>query len=323
MSDNMCECIGYCMCKEVPKINGIYTALITPFNDNNEIDVIAFKKMCEKQIAAGVNGIVIGGTTGESPTLEFDELNQLIVACKSVMKDMKTYKHIIIGIGTNNTKTTVGNCKAIINNLEEGFYLSGMLVLPYYNKPNYKGLVGHVLECAKVLYHMGIRVMIYHVPGRTSLNLKAEELAQLCIDVNTIYPKFINSIKNAYDKVDYFKTLYIALKNQEINIMSGDDGNFLEMCKIMINDMPICVGVVSVVSNMIPDIVVKLSQLSDYKHNENYDKFCDFVKYAFCITNPLPTKYYMSRMNMCKPICRLPLLLDGFTCGILESNIPK
>ena len=143
-------------------IKGIYTAIVTPFKEDESIDYPAFEKLLKKQADAKVNGIVIFGTTGECPTLEDDEKIELIKFAKSKLPNSVK---IMAGTGSNNTKKTISLSKKAI----EAGADSLLIVTPPYNKPNDEGMFKHFDLVAK---ETKAPICLYHVPGRTRSTTK-------------------------------------------------------------------------------------------------------------------------------------------------------
>ena len=135
---------------------GIHTALVTPFTEGGAVDVPSLERMCARQIDGGVHGLVAVGTTGEAPTLDDDEQSLVVATALAVSGGAVP---VMAGVGTNNTRSTV---RRVARAAEQGAS-SGLLVLPYYNKPNASGLRAHVRAAAEI----GLPLVLYHVPGRT------------------------------------------------------------------------------------------------------------------------------------------------------------
>ena len=150
------------------RLKGIFTALVTPFKDDL-IDITCFKDLVRRQIDSGIAGLVPCGTTGETPSLTKEEWELLI---KTTVELSNNRVPVIAGCGTNATATTVANIKRV----KELGADAGLVVFPYYNKPNPAGLKEHVKQACSV----GLPIVLYHVPGRTGQRLDADILEELC-----------------------------------------------------------------------------------------------------------------------------------------------
>lgn len=264
---------------------GTYTAIVTPFGRNGRIDFDRFKALLAMQIRAGIDGVVPMGTTGESPTLDFDEHKKVIdftvKTCRGRMK-------VIAGTGANSTAEAVELTRYAIDVGAD----ATLQVTPYYNKPNQDGLVRHFSAIAD----LGLPVMLYNVPGRTSREISLDTVRKLAK-----HPKII-AIKEAGGSVDRVSAL---VRSCTIEVLSGDDSLTLPMMAVGAR------GVVSVASNVAPSavaIMVKLAGRGDFLearklHMKYHRLFCDL----FIDTNPIPVKAAMAMMGLLDEVYRLPL----------------
>ncbi|MEO0202136.1 MAG: 4-hydroxy-tetrahydrodipicolinate synthase [candidate division WOR-3 bacterium] len=282
-------------------MKGLWTALITPFDENLNVDYESLGKLIEFQIENNVDGIVIFGTTGESPTIEEDEFF-------SVLKFIKQYNiDFVVGVGTNNTKKTIEKTKKL---LDMGF--SKILVVsPYYNKPNVSGLYEHY----KQVLLTSAKVVIYEVPSRTSISIPLDVIRMLKEEFseNVIALKFSNS------DLDLLSRIILEVKN--LNVLSGDDNLTLPMMSLG------AVGVVSVISNVYPvemkGLVQSCLEGNFNKARDIHYKMYKLFKLAFIETNPIPIKYIAYKKNLIKtPNVRLPLsILSSKNREIIDQNI--
>lgn len=265
-------------------LSGVYTALVTPFR-GGELDLAAFRAMCERQIDAGVAGLVPCGTTGEAPTLTDEEWTALVRAAVEVAHGRVP---VIAGCGSNSTKKTV-------DGLEKARALgadAGLVVLPYYNKPNPAGLRAHVAALAGP----GLPVVLYHVPGRTAQRLPVAQLAELCRMPGVV------GVKEATGDVAYGVELMLAKPGA---LLSGDDFTFAPLVSYG------AAGVISVLSNVAPALTVELYEaaregdLSEARALN--DRLFPLVRWLFSETNPIPVKAAMAAMGLCENELRLPL----------------
>lgn len=263
---------------------GVHTALVTPFKDDR-VDEPAFRRLVARQIRGGVQGIVVAGTTGESPTLDTAERDLLL---RVALEEAGGGMPVTMGIGTNDTRSTVQNAARA----RELGAAAGLLVLPYYNKPTPDGLKAHVKAAAAT----GLPLMVYHVPGRTAQRLSPELLAALC-EIDGVI-----ACKEATGELQYAQDLMLLTKKP---VLSGDDFTWLPHLSVG------GAGVVSVLSNVAPAATVavwhawkeKETATAAARHRMLYP----LVRWLFAQTNPVPCKAALAAMGLCQPDCRLPL----------------
>ncbi|PJZ69297.1 4-hydroxy-tetrahydrodipicolinate synthase [Leptospira perolatii] len=266
---------------------GVYTAIVTPFK-NGKIDYDSYFKILEKQIKGGVTGIVPCGTTGESPTLSHAEHAELI---RETVKAVQGKVQVVAGTGSNSTREAVELTEAACKDGVDGV----LSVNPYYNKPTQEGLYLHFKEIAE---HSSVPVMLYNIPGRTSVNLLPETVLRL-----SQLPK-IRSMKEATGDLGQMAKL-ISVVGSKMTVLSGDDNLTLPLLSIG------GVGVVSVVTNLFPASIVKL--VESFRKGDletarkiHYD-FLELFSLAFIETNPIPIKAAMSWQGYCTQEIRLPM----------------
>lgn len=269
-------------------IQGVFTALITPFNKDGSIDIGAYRDLVQRQIDGGVDGLVPVGTTGESPTLESSEKEMLI---KEAVKIAAGRIPVIAGTGSNNTKTAVEATKKA-HTLGADITLQ---VAPYYSKPSPDGLYRHFIEVAE---KGDLPVMIYNVPGRSGVNISASLLNNL-----TKHPNII-ALKEANGDPKHFQD-FLSTRPENFSVLSGDD--------VLTLPMMICgaQGVVSVASNMFPKEMSQLvKNMAEGRIKEAlalHNRLYPFFINQFIETNPVPIKTYMADKGLCKEFFRLPL----------------
>ncbi len=271
-----------------PKINGVFTALITPFSEKGEIDWKSFEMLLDKQFEAGIKGVVLSGTTGEASTLAVHEKLSLV---KKTVAKFKNKLHIMVGSGTSDTEQSVQLSKLFA----EAGADSLLVVTPPYNKPNLSGLKKHFEEIAS---QAKIPVCLYHVPGRTAQRLSAAEMAE----ISSI--KGVNSIKEASGDIALFTKTKIVC-DQNTALLSGDDLSYLASLSVGAD------GIISVLSNLFPKEMVKLTDfyqagkiVEAQKLNET---LFPLMENLFIETNPAPAKYFSSQMFKTCNKLRLPL----------------
>ena len=206
----------------------IATAMVTPFQDNGDIDFEMVERLIEHLLSNGTDSIVVCGTTGESPTLSTEEKLQLI---QFTVDKVKKRVPVVAGTGTNNTQQTIELTKKVESLGVDGI----MLVAPYYNKPNQKGLYAHFEAVAK---ETSLPIVVYNVPGRTSSNILASTTIALSKIPN------IQVVKEASGDLDQMAEI---LKNtdEDFRVYSGDDSLTLPLLAIGGH------GVISVASHIV------------------------------------------------------------------------
>ena len=267
------------------KMQGLYTALVTPFH-NGAVDYDRLTWLVEMQIAGGVDGISPVGTTGESPTLSFEEHERVIA---TVVQLVNGRCKVLAGSGANSTAEALHltrHAKA------DGADFS-LQVAPYYNKPTQEGLYRHF---ATIADSCDIPIVIYNVPGRSGVSVSAETIARLVKNCN------IAGVKEASGSVDRVSEI---LDLCDVPVLSGDDALTVPMMSVG------AVGVVSVASNVIPK---EMKRLVDICLAGNYAeaaamhrKLYKFFKAMFVETNPIPVKAALALRGLVDEEYRLPL----------------
>lgn len=271
-------------------LQGTYTALVTPFNKKGEIDFDAFENLIDFQIENGVEGIVVGGSTGENFALTHKEKTALIV--KAVEK-AKGKISIIVGTGSNETQMTEDST-LIAKELGAD---AALVVAPYYNKPNQTGLFEHYRIVAE---SSQLPIIIYNIPGRSCVNIRPEtiiKLAETC-------PNIIGVKEASADLEQMMEIIRKAPK--DFALLSGDD--YLTTAIVMLGGK----GVISTISNYLPKEFSDLTRFAlkgKYKEaNAIHYNIFDLMNLNFIDTNPVPVKYIMSQMKLIQEIYRLPLV---------------
>ncbi|MCI0747694.1 MAG: 4-hydroxy-tetrahydrodipicolinate synthase [Verrucomicrobia subdivision 3 bacterium] len=271
------------------KFTGTYTAIVTPFK-RGELDERALEKLIKAQIKAGVDGIVPVGTTGESPTLDYEEHIQVIEAAVEFAGGKIK---VLAGTGGNSTNEAVYLTKAA----EEAGADGSLQVAPYYNKPTQEGLFQHFHAIARATK---LPLMLYSIPGRCGIEIAVETVNRLAHDsVNII------GIKEAGGSADRVSQLRAAL-GPRFTIMCGDDSLTLPFMAVGAH------GVISVASNIIPKEVAHMVkafamgkvEVAQKLHHRFYPLFKDL----FIETNPIPVKAALAMMGQIEEEYRLPLV---------------
>jgi 4-hydroxy-tetrahydrodipicolinate synthase len=267
---------------------GTFTALVTPFRDD-AIDFTALRNLIESQIAAGINGIIAVGTTGESPTLTHDERKEVI---RCAIETANRRCLVLAGTGSYSTQEAI----AATEEAEKLGVDGALLVAPYYNKPSQEGLFRHFSAIAK---STPLRLMLYNIPGRCGVDIAAETVARIQGDCPNVV-----SIKEAGGNVDRVSELRARLPDA-FTVLSGDDGLTLPFLAAG------AVGVVSVTSNLLPrqmcDLVAAFAN-GDLKRAEGFHrKLYWLFKDLFIEPNPVPIKTALSWRGTISAEVRLPL----------------
>lgn len=268
---------------------GTHTALITPFRDE-KIDASAFEALIERQIAGGINGIVPVGTTGESPTLNSNEHIEVI---RLAVKFAAGRCEVIAGSGANATSEAIELTKAA----EQAGATASLQVCPYYNKPSQEGLYLHYKAIAD---STTLPIMLYSVPGRSTVEIAPETAARLAADC-----KNITAIKEAGGSVDRINMLVQALP-EGFGILSGDDPLTLPFISCGAN------GLVSVAANLIPDVISKLVNhclAGEFAEALSMQKqYYPLMRGLMSLeVNPVPIKTAVALAGHCTDELRLPL----------------
>ncbi|SDU09513.1 4-hydroxy-tetrahydrodipicolinate synthase [Verrucomicrobium sp. GAS474] len=272
-------------------IQGAYTALVTPFQTGGDkVDEVALTALIEAQIAGGITGIVPVGTTGESPTLDYDEHLRVIELSVQVAKGRC---QVVAGTGSNSTKEAV----YLSREAERLGADSLLLVAPYYNKPTQEGLYQHFLKIAGAV---SIPIILYSIPGRCGIEIAVETVARLAAAAPNIV-----AIKEAGGSVDRVTQLRQALP-ASFAILSGDDGLTLPFLSVG------AVGVISVASNVVPKEVADLVSLfasgKTAEAEALHRRLTPLFRDLFVETNPVPTKFALARRGAMTEEVRLPLV---------------
>lgn len=267
----------------------ILTAMITPMNERLEVDYAEAKRLALHLIEHGSDGLVVCGTTGESPTLTVEEKLELFRVVKEAVGSRAA---VIAGVGSNSTAASVR-----MTELSNEIDLDGvMAVVPYYNKPSQEGLYRHFEAVAKSTDRP---VMLYNVPGRTSSNMLPGTVKRLAEIPN------ITSLKEAAGSIDQVSELKRVLP-PEFQVYSGDDSYTLPMLSLG------CSGIVSVASHVIGD---EMKAMIDAWFNKDIEKATEWhlklypvFKGIFVTTNPVPIKALMNILGFKAGGVRLPLV---------------
>ena len=271
-----------------PLFKGVITALITPLRDGN-VDEAAFEALLERQIAAGIHGVVPMGTTGESASLTADEHRRVVELCVRVAAGRV---RVIAGCGSSATDKAIEMVRHAKTVGADG----ALVVTPYYNRPSQAGLKAHFEAIAEAVQ---LPVLLYNVPGRTGVDLADQTVADLAAHPNIV------GIKDATGDLGRISWMRANI-NGQFDLISGDDASFLGYVAHG------GVGVISVTSNVAPEAMVALwnaIQAGDLALARSWqDRLIGLHRALFSDASPSPTKYALSRLGLCGEEVRLPLV---------------
>ncbi|MBN2546866.1 MAG: 4-hydroxy-tetrahydrodipicolinate synthase [Spirochaetes bacterium] len=289
-------------------LKGVFTAIITPFTKENKIDEKALRKLIDEQIAAGVSGIVPCGTTGESPTLTYEEHDLVIeIVCDQV----KGKCEIIAGTGSNSTDEAI----MMTEHAKKAGATATLQVVPYYNKPTQKGLYQHFKTIAEAV---DIPNVIYNIASRTGINLETSTLKELSKIKNIV------GVKEASGSLPQIMSV-INSTPDDFSVLSGDDNLVLPLMAAGGH------GVISVASNVIPKKMVEFVNLgfnNDFSRMRKvHYELSEFFSGLFLETNPIPVKKILALKGKIESVYRLPLCepeqktIDSLNQLITKYNI--
>jgi len=271
-----------------PLFKGVITALITPLRDGN-VDEAAFEALLERQIAAGVHGVVPMGTTGESASLTTDEHLRIVELCVKIAAGRI---RVIAGAGAPATDDAIELARYAKTVGADG----ALVVTPYYNRPSQEGLAAHFEAVADAVQ---IPIILYNVPSRTGVDLSETTTVRLARHPNIV------AIKDATGDMGRASWLH-ANVGAGFDLLTGDDSSAFGFLA--------CggVGVISVASNVAPEAMVaqyNALQAGDYATARSWqDRLIPLYRALFLDSSPSPTKYALSRLGLCTEEMRLPLV---------------
>ena len=275
---------------------GAHTALVTPFLDG-KVCWEDLRRLVEVQIAAGIDGLVSVGTTGESPTLDYDEHVDVIARTVEFAAGRVP---VMAGTGSNSTVEALD----LTRRADEAGADAFLLVAPYYNKPSQEGLFRHFSAVAEATAKP---IMLYSIPGRCGVEISVETVLRLRAKF-----RHVIGIKEAGGQVEKAARL-VKESDPEFIVLSGDDSLTLPFAEVGAR------GVVSVASNLIPGPVAKLAKLARTgrfaEAKALHDRLADLFRTLFVEPNPVPVKHCMMRAGIIRSDeVRLPL------CEMSEAN---
>jgi 4-hydroxy-tetrahydrodipicolinate synthase len=270
------------------KLRGTYTAIISPFKSDQTFDAAAFEKLVVRQVDAGVEGIVVVGTTGEAPTVDIEESIDIF----ELAREIAGHKlQLIFGLTSNSTKTLL-KYVAKINPLRPSAILSAT---PYYNKPTQKGILEHFTCLAN---ETDLPIVLYNVPGRAAANIDPSTVVELSRLSNII------GIKEASGSLSQVRDVLEGVP-ESFSVLSGNDDQNVEIIKLGGR------GTISVASNVIPVVVKKSVDAAlegDFDVADALDQqYAQFYKDIFIENNPQSIKTLLAHLGLCQEVFRLPM----------------
>lgn len=267
----------------------VLTAMVTPFNEQMEVDYDKAQKLADYLVSNGNDGIVVAGTTGESPTLSHKEKLKLFQVVKDAVGDKAI---VIAGTGSNSTKDSIELTKEAAKIGVNGV----MLVAPYYNKPSQEGLYQHFKAVAEAA---SLPVLLYNIPGRTGINIAPETLARLA------RLEQIKAVKEASGDLEQVSRIKM-LCGDSLAVYSGDDSLTLPILSVG------GCGIISVAGHIAGKEIKNMVELyfsghtaeAAIAHRDLYNVF----KAMFVTANPVPVKYALQLKGLDVGSVRLPLV---------------
>jgi 4-hydroxy-tetrahydrodipicolinate synthase len=284
--------------------SGTFTALVTPFR-NGEVDVEALEGMVEFQIQHGVSGLVPCGTTGETPAMSEEE-DRVVV--ETVVRVTNGRVPVVAGTGSNSTDMAIKYTRMA----QEAGADGSLQVAPYYNKPTQEGLYRHFATIAE---STDLPLILYNIPGRTSVTISAETMARLAEIPSIVGVKDSTLSMNMISDVK-------SMCGEEFDVLSGDDPMTLPVIALG------GVGVISVASNVAPgavsDMVSALLSGDFERGRELHYELLPLFRALFVETNPIPVKTAASLLGLCSDEMRLPLIpMSGENLRYLQEILDR
>jgi 4-hydroxy-tetrahydrodipicolinate synthase len=272
----------------LPLISGSHVAIVTPFRDDGEIDWQAWSRLLDWHATSGTAGVVVGGTTGESPTLSDAELTELV---RRAREQVGARMQIVVGCGTNSTAGTVERVRHYSAQGVDGL----LLVTPAYNRPSQEGLFRHYEAAAQAA---SVPVILYNVPSRTAVDMLPETVARLARQ-----PRIVG-IKEAVASMQRVREL-VAQCPPGFGLLSGDDASARDAIRCG------ATGVISVTGNVAPALMNQMIGAAlardESRAMELDGGLAGLHQSLFLEANPIPAKWALERMGLIRGRLRLPL----------------
>jgi len=286
-------------------LQGSLVAIVTPMEEDGELDLDAFRRLIDWHISEGTDGIVVVGTTGESPTVDFDEHHLLI---KTAVEHAARRVPVIAGTGANSTREAI-ELAAYAKQVGADMSLS---VVPYYNKPTQEGLYRHFRAIAEAV---AIPHIVYNVPGRTVADLQTDTTLRLAQIPNIV------GIKDATANLERGADL-LQRKPGDFLVFSGDDATGLALMLLGGH------GVISVTANAAPRLMHEMCAAAlagdVARARDINNKLLGLHRHLFCEANPIPVKWAVQQIGLIKGGIRLPLTPLSAAChGLVRDAMAQ
>jgi len=286
-----------------PPFGRVITAMVTPFDADGAVDLATAERLADHLVRHGSDGLVVCGTTGESPTLSWEEQLAMLQAVRSAVAGRAV---VLAGTGSNCTVEAVAGTRAAAAHGADG----ALVVVPYYNKPPQEGLEAHFRAVAAAAPELPL--MLYNIPGRTGCSLAPETTARLLDRPNVLSYK---ASSGTTEEVSQLR----ALCGDRLAIYSGDDALTLPMLAVG------AVGVVSVASHLVGDGIQAMIRAylagNGSEALSRHEQLLPLIRALFCTTNPIPLKAALELAGWPVGAPRLPLLPADTTVRELLSSI--
>lgn len=270
-------------------LRGCLTALITPFDEDDRIDEAVLERLVERQITAGIHGLVPCGTTGESPTLSHDEHKRVTELC---VRTSRGRVPVIAGCGSNSTAESID----FVHHAEKAGADAALVIVPYYNKPGQEGIYRHF---AAIAQSSDLPLILYNIPGRCIVGLEMETLKRL-----TDHPTIIG-IKDATGDLS-FPARTTETRGGDFCQLSGEDATAIAFLAEGGH------GCISVSANLAPELCAQVQQAwidGKIEQASALHRRLGFLHTSlFCETNPGPVKYAAHALGLCDNRLRLPMV---------------
>jgi 4-hydroxy-tetrahydrodipicolinate synthase len=292
--------------KGIKMFRGTGTALITPFDEDLNVDYKALRKLVEFQVNNKVDFLVVLGTTGEAPVIDEEERRKII---DTVISEVDGKIPVVIGTGSNDTIKVVK-----FNKIAEDLNADGVLIVnPYYNKGTQSSLIDHYKYIAD---RTPLPIILYNVPSRTAMNMYPDTI----LKIHAVCPN-VAAVKEACGDISQIANL-ISMKPDSLSVLSGNDDQTLPIMSLG------GVGAISVFSNPFPlqmtEITRAMLACDLTKAREMNNKYLKMMNLLFIETSPMPVKFICSYLGLCKNTLRLPLRpIAENSANIIKKEIER
>ena len=269
-------------------IQGLGTALVTPFTAEGKLDLTALRRLLDRQLEAKVDFLVVLGTTGEAATMTPREQKAVR---ETIVQHVAGRIPLVLGVGGNCTQEVVERLGLLSSELKE-HYAAILSVCPYYNKPGQEGLFRHFAAIAET---SPVPVILYNVPGRTGVNMLPETVLRLAAK----YPHRIIGVKEASGKQEQIEQIIRGARGSMFVVLSGDDGLTVPLMQAGAD------GLISVLSNALPEAAMRLVRAP---RQEEQDALNPLIASLFAEGNPTGIKALLAEQGICSDKVRLPLV---------------